>query len=90
MPDIDRSFVINPTEIEIEDSAGAWVVLMPGLVPTLAMATVLLLVVTVMRARRRRGIPAAREILDRRLAAGQIDLDGYRAIRAALEESATD
>ena len=86
MPDIDRSLVINPVEVEIEDSAGAWAVVLPGIVPALALAGVVAIVLLILRARLRRGEASARRILDRRLAAGDITIDEYRLIRAVIEE----
>jgi hypothetical protein len=73
------------TEIEIEDSAGAWVVTMPGLVPAIAVLGVLGIVALPLRRRWKATQPTARQILDRRLAEGAITRRQYDDLRAAIE-----
>ena len=56
-----------------------------GILMTIASLAILgLLVGVVLTAVRDHGGPSPREILDRRLAAGEIDLDEYESTRAAM------
>ena len=84
MADVSGSQAVALTEIEVEDLPGASVVIVSGVVPALVLVGVLAIVLLVLRARLRRGEPSAREILDRRLAMGELTPEQYREIRALL------
>ena len=61
-----------------------------GVLMTIAWLAILgLLVGVVLAAVRDRGSSSPREILDRRLAAGEIDLDEYERARAAMSREGT-
>ena len=90
MADVSGSQAVALTEIEVEDSPGASVVIVSGVVPALVLVGVLAIVLLVLRARLRRGEPSAREILDRRLAMGELTPEQYREIRALLAGAPTD
>ena len=88
MADVTGSQMVALTDIEVEDSPHASVVIVSGVVPALVLVGVLAIVLLVLRTRLRRGAPSAREILDRRLAGGEITAEQYREIRTLL--AATD
>ncbi|CAN5294764.1 hypothetical protein BH24CHL7_BH24CHL7_15030 [soil metagenome] len=75
----------STTRITFKNSAGATVVMMPGIVPALAVTGAFAVVLSVLRHRSRRAEPSARQILDRRLARGEITRPQYDEIRAAIE-----
>jgi putative membrane protein len=71
--------------VSMHDMGWGWAILM-----TIAWLAILgLLVGVVLAAVRDRGSPSPREILDRRLAVGAIDLDEYERARAAISREGT-
>jgi putative membrane protein len=71
--------------VSMHDMGWGWAVLM-----TIAWLAILGLIVgVVLTAVRDRRSPSPREILDRRLAAGEIDLDEYERARAAMSREGT-
>jgi len=71
--------------VSMHDMGWGWAILM-----TIAWLVLLgLLVGVVLTAVRGRSSPSPREILDHRLAAGEIDLDEYERARAAMSREGT-
>lgn len=75
----------STTKIRFKNSAGATVVMLPGIVPALAVIGAFAVVLSVLRHRSRRAEPSARQILDRRLASGEVTRRQYEDLRAAIE-----
>lgn len=86
MAEITGSQGVFVTEVEVEDSPGASVVVISGpAVAVLFLGLVAAVVVTLLRIRRKPHELSAKEILDRRLAAGEITPDHYRELRALMD-----
>ena len=86
MADVTGSQMVALTDIEVEGSPGASVVVVSGVIPAIALVGVFAIVLLILRARLRRGEPEALEILARRLARGEVTPEQYREIRALLAE----
>jgi uncharacterized membrane protein len=84
MADVTGSQMVALTEVEVEDSPGASVVVVSGVIPALVVIGVFATIMLVLRARLRRAESSARHILDRRLAAGEVTPDEYRELRSLL------
>ncbi len=84
MADVTGSQMVSLTEVEVEDSPGASVLVVSGVIPALVVIGVFATILLVLRTRLRRVEPSARQILDRRLAMGEITPDQYHEIRALL------
>jgi hypothetical protein len=85
MPTIHGSPMARAIEIEVEDSPHATVVVMPGLLPALITVGLLGLLLAVLRRRRAREL-SAREILDRRLALGELTPQQYEKLRGLIDQ----
>jgi uncharacterized protein (DUF2336 family) len=88
MADVSGSQGVAITEVEVEDSPNATVVVVSGVIPALALAGAFALVLMVLRARLRRDEPGALEILARRLARGEITPQQYLEVHALLQSAA--
>ena len=86
MADVSGSQGIAITEVEVEDSPNATVVVVSGLIPAVALVGAIALVMMLLRARLRRE-PTTQEILARRLARGEITPKQYVEIRALLQSA---
>ena len=86
MADATGSQMVALTDIEVEGSPGASVVVVSGLIPAIALIGVFAIVPLILGTRLRRGEPEALEILRRRLARGEVSPEQYRNIRALLAE----